>query len=91
MWNTLPEELKYSKNHLQSFLNRLKDRVLLLDITGKKKGILRLRYQALIKYDKGKPAFTSRDFINDLNLNVDEGIWARIWQSANTIAVCNRT
>lgn len=58
---------------------------------GKKKGILGLGYQALIKYDKGKPAFTSRDWNNDLNMNVDEVVWERIWASANNISVCNRT
>ena len=54
---------------------------------GKKKGILGLGYQALLKYDKGKPAFMSRDWTNVLNMDVDEALWGWIWESANNISV----
>lgn len=42
--------------------------------------------QALIKYDQ--PAFTSRKWTNDLNMDVDEVVWEQIWESANKISVC---
>ena len=32
----------------------------------------------------------SRDWINDLNMDVDEAVWGQIWESANNISVYNR-
>lgn len=60
-------------------------------VTADKRSIMGLGYEALIKYDKGTPAFKSRDWINDLSLDVDEATWKQIWESANNISVCNRT
>lgn len=58
---------------------------------GKKKGILGIRYEALTKYDKGKPAVMRRHWTNDLNMDVGEAIWERKWESVNNISVCRMT
>lgn len=95
----LPRNEFFRHLQIQSFLNSQKDTGLChqpsplekIVSAGKTRGILGLGYRALSKYDKGKPAFTPKDWNNDLNINTDEATWSLIWQSANDISICNRT
>lgn len=83
---------------IQSFLNNRKDGGVSyqpsplerLVSTRRKKGILGLRYKALSKYEKGKPAFMASNWNGDLNIDIDDATWLQICKLANNISVCNR-
>ncbi len=82
---------------IRSFLNSRTDTALCPQLSplesivsdGRKKGILGHGYKALSKCDGGKPVFTTKDWNNDLNTNIDEATCLQIWEVVNNISVCN--
>lgn len=83
---------------IRSFLNSRKDGGVShqpspiegLVSTGRKRGILGLGYNALLKYEKGKPAFMASNWNENLNMDIDDATWLQTLKLANNISVCNR-